>query len=101
MSDWHLYIIRCADNSLYTGVTIDVERRFLEHQSQGEKCAKYLKGKAPLRLAFQEMIGDKQLAYRLEWRVKRLTKGEKELLVRGSIRLADLLPTREDSTNNN
>lgn len=92
MADWHLYMVRCNDNSLYTGVTIDVERRFQEHQSQGEKCAKYLKGKAPLRLAFSEKVGDKQLAYRLEWRIKRLTKGEKELLVRGRIRLSDLFP---------
>jgi hypothetical protein len=41
-------MIRCADNSLYTGITIDLDRRFAEHQSQGKKCAKYLKGKSPL-----------------------------------------------------
>ncbi|MCB0376065.1 MAG: GIY-YIG nuclease family protein [Sinomicrobium sp.] len=91
MQDWHLYIIRCHDGSLYTGVTVDVERRFREHQAQGRKCAKYLKGKAPLALVFQSCIGEKRKAYQLEWNIKRLSRPKKEALLQGKIALSALI----------
>lgn len=87
---WFLYIIRCADNSLYTGITIDLERRFAEHQSQGQKCAKYLKGKSPLELKFTIEAGTKSDASRLEVRVKRCSKAVKERLISGQVTLEDL-----------
>lgn len=88
---WYLYIIRCADNSLYTGITIDLERRFAEHQSQSKKCAKYLKGKAPLALVFTTEAGEnKSEASRLEYKIKRLSKRNKERLVSGHISLQQL-----------
>lgn len=90
MKNWHLYIIRCHDGSLYTGVTVDVERRFREHQQQGEKCAKYLKGKLPLALVFQAQIGEKRQAFRLEWRIKQLSRPQKEALLQGKISLTSL-----------
>ena len=80
MSHWYLYLVRCGDGSLYTGVTTDVDRRFKAHQeAQG---AKYLKGRGPLALVYREKIGDKRLAFRAEHAVKRWPRGRKERLVR-------------------
>jgi putative endonuclease len=82
---WSLYMIRCADRSLYTGITTDLDRRFAEHQSQGPKCAKYLRGKAPLVLVFTMPVGTKSAASRLELKVKKYSKRVKEQLVAGEI----------------
>jgi putative endonuclease len=83
-------MIRSADNSLYTGITIDLERRFAEHQSQGKKCAKYLKGKSPLELSFTIEAGTKSEASRLERRIKACSKTMKERLIAGQITLEGL-----------
>lgn len=79
--DWVLYILRCADGSLYTGITTDLDRRFQEHTSQGKNCAKYLKGRGPLRIVYQETVGLKGEALKREHSVKKLTKKEKEDLI--------------------
>ena len=70
---WFLYLVRTADNALYTGITTDVARRFLQHQT----------GKGELQLAFSAPVGDRSLALRLEYRIKQLTKRQKERLVTG------------------
>ncbi len=77
--DWYLYLVRCRDGSLYTGITTDVDRRFKAHQEKAG--AKYLKGRGPLRLVFQERIGAKHLAFQVEHAVKRWPKSKKEQLV--------------------
>ncbi|MEZ8140468.1 hypothetical protein A1OO_14155 [Enterovibrio norvegicus FF-33] len=77
---WSVYLIRTRDNALYCGVTTDVERRFGEHQKNGTKTAKYLRGKQPLTLAWSYEVGNKQKAMSLEWKIKRLTKRDKERL---------------------
>jgi DNA-3-methyladenine glycosylase I len=79
---WYVYIIRCADNSLYTGITTDVSRRFNEHQTQSKHCAKYLRGKAPLTLVFQLCVADKSSALQMEYKIKQLSKLEKELITK-------------------
>ncbi|MGG8085838.1 GIY-YIG nuclease family protein [Klebsiella aerogenes] len=78
---WFLYLIRTADNRLYTGITTDVPRRFLQHQEG--KGARALRGKGELALAFSQKVGDHSLALRLEYRIKQLTKRQKERLVAG------------------
>ncbi len=78
---WFVYLIRSADNRLYTGITTDIERRFAEHQSG--KGAKALRGKGELRLAFAREVGDRSLALRVEYQIKQLTKRQKERLVLG------------------
>ena len=95
MSDWFLYIIQCNDGTLYTGITLDVERRFAEHVSQGPKSAKYLKGRVPLILVFADVVGEKGLAYQLERKVKRLSQKRKTELIRGDVKISDLLKTIE------
>ncbi|MBN1465639.1 GIY-YIG nuclease family protein [candidate division KSB1 bacterium] len=89
--DWHLYIIQCSDDSFYTGITTDVGRRFQEHMEQGRKSARYVRGRGPLRLVFAEKIGGKGEAYRIEKKVKGLSKQRKDRLVCGELTLVDLL----------
>jgi putative endonuclease len=79
---WHLYIIRCKDNVLYTGITTDVSRRFSEHQAG--KGAKFLRGKAPLELVYQQPIGNHSDALKEELRIKKLSKYEKEKLIKNT-----------------
>lgn len=76
---WRLYILRTASGMLYTGITLDVERRFCQHQ-QG-KGAKALRGKGPLELLFHCEAGDRSLASKLEYQVKQLKRNEKIRLV--------------------
>lgn len=78
---WSLYLIRCADNSLYCGISKDVKRRFLEHQKMGKKTAKYLRGRGPLQLVFQTTIGEYSDALKMEMRLKSLDKSGKERIV--------------------
>lgn len=89
MTSWYLYLIRCTDNRLYTGITTDVERRFAQHQAG--KGAKALRGKGELALVFSQAVGDRSLALRAEYRIKQLSKAEKERLVGGKMPLEDLL----------
>ncbi|WP_323078903.1 GIY-YIG nuclease family protein [Klebsiella quasipneumoniae] len=86
---WFLYLIRTADNRLYTGITTDVPRRFCQHQAG--KGAKALRGKGDLQLAFSHEVGEHSLALRLEYRIKQLTKREKERLVAGEDTVETLL----------
>ena len=79
---WSLYIIRCKDNSLYTGITTDINRRFSEHQGDGKKAgAKYLRGRAPLTLVFSSLVGTRSEASKMEIKVKKLSKAAKERLI--------------------
>ena len=82
MLDWHLYLIRCNDGSLYTGITTDVARRFAEHQGNSGTGAKYLRGRGPLALVFQRKLGSRSLALGVENKVKELPKAGKEELIR-------------------
>jgi putative endonuclease len=66
---------------LYTGITTDVQRRFAEHQAQGNKTAKYLRGKNPLSLVFSLQIGNRSAASKIEHQIKQLPKSQKELLI--------------------
>jgi putative endonuclease len=74
-------MLRCADGSLYTGVAIDVTRRLGEHQSQGPKSAKYVRGRAPLEMVYTRVVGDRSAAMKEEWRIKQLKREAKELLI--------------------
>jgi len=91
METWFLYLIRCKDNSLYTGITTDVKRRFQEHQGNDRKGSKYLRGKAPLTLVLKKKIGDKSLTSKIEAKVKKLPKFKKELFVKGKIKIKEII----------
>jgi len=79
--EWHVYLIRCADNSIYCGISTDVKRRFQEHQNMGKKSAKYLRGRGPLQLVFQRPIGNRSLASQVEALMKTLDKSKKEQII--------------------
>ena len=79
-NNWYLYIIRCKDNSLYTGITTDVDARFNRHcEGVG---AKYLRGKDPLTLEFHTTAGNRSDASKLEYKIKKLPKSEKEQIIK-------------------
>jgi len=83
MTDWYLYMIRVKDGSLYTGIATDVERRFAEHVEGGKKGSKYLRGRGPLKLVYRQKVGTRSQASKAEAQVKKLSKPQKEQLVRG------------------
>lgn len=86
---WQLYILRCGDGTYYTGIAVDVLKRFAMHQ-QG-KGAKYTRGRGPLELVYQETCGTHSDALKREYEVKRLSRIEKERLIweRGPERSAE------------
>jgi putative endonuclease len=79
-TSWNIYLLRCADGTLYTGIATDVQRRLAEHHS-GERGAKYLRGRGPLRVELCREVGDRSLASRVEHRIKRLSRSGKEALI--------------------
>lgn len=72
---WQLYILRCGDGTLYTGIAVDVDKRLAAHRAG--KGAKYTRGRAPLELVYRETCGDHSAALRRELEVKALTREEK------------------------
>lgn len=78
---WFVYILRCADDSLYTGVATDVARRLEEHQAGAPKGAKYTRGKGPLRLVYQLEVGTRSEACKEELRIKSLSRKQKLALL--------------------
>ena len=81
MSDWYLYMVRCHDGSLYTGISTAVERRIAQHQGNGDSRSKYLRGRGPLTLVFQKRVGTRGLALKVESKVKKLSREKKERLI--------------------
>ena len=77
---WYLYILRCRDGSLYTGITTDVEKRLEAHQ--GGKGAKYTRGRGPLELVYREECGDHSAALKREAEIKALPREEKLKLIK-------------------
>lgn len=92
---WSVYMIRCGDNSLYTGISNDVAKRFAVHQSGNDRAAKYTRTRHPLQLVFTEEVGNRSTASRMEHYLKKLSKPQKERLVAGKIALSDLNLDRE------
>lgn len=80
---YYTYILRCEDGSLYTGITTDLMRRFAEHEGQGGKGAKYTASRRPIRFEAAWKLPDRSHASKLEYRLKTLTRQEKELLIQG------------------
>ena len=77
--NWQVYIILCIDNSLYTGITTDVQRRFAQHLAG--TGAKYFRGHSPLRLVYLEDGHDRSTASRREAEIKKLRPEDKRRLI--------------------
>ena len=78
-NSWKLYILRCGDGTLYTGITTDVEKRLEAHRSG--KGAKYTRGRGPLELVYREECGDHSTALKRELEIKKLSREEKEKMI--------------------
>ena len=89
MNKWNVYIIRCKDKSLYTGIAVDVKKRFAEHETGSLKSAKYLRGRGPLKMVWSKKIGDRSSTQSLEYRLKQMPKEIKEALIKGQLKLSD------------
>ena len=76
---WKVYILRCGDGSLYTGISTDVARRLKEHRAG--KGAKYTRSRGPLELVYQEDCPDKSAALKRELEIKALSRAEKLKLI--------------------
>ena len=76
---WYLYILRCGDGTLYTGITTDVQRRLAAHRAG--KGAKYTRGRAPLELVYQEQCPDHSQALKREHAIKQLPRRKKLELI--------------------
>ena len=74
----YTYMVKCKDNTYYTGWTTDLERRIEAHNSG--KGAKYTRGRRPVRLVYYESFETKEAAMRREWEIKQLNRKEKEKL---------------------
>lgn len=79
MSDWTLYILKCADNSYYTGITNDLKKRISDHESG--KGAKYTRGRGPFEVVYQETLENRSEASKREIEIKKLSRIEKERLI--------------------
>ena len=92
---WHIYLMRCADGSLYAGISLDPERRCLEHNQQRSRASRYVWARRPAQLIWQRSVTSQTHALQLEYRLKRLNKAHKErLLQEESLWLALLTPIK-------
>jgi len=74
---WWVYMLRCADGSLYTGITTDVARRVAEHNGEGGLGARYTRSRRPVQLVYQEAVANRAEAARREAAIKRLDRTRK------------------------
>ena len=80
---YYTYMLRCLDNSIYTGMTNNLEKRINEHVSKEKNGAKYTKSHNAIKLEAAWKSKDKSLACKLEYQIKNLTKVQKENLING------------------
>lgn len=78
---WYVYILKCVDDSLYTGITTDLERRLFEHNFSA-KWAKYTKIRRPVELFYSQIFNSRIDASKEEYRIKRLSRKQKEELIK-------------------
>ncbi|MFQ5487213.1 MAG: GIY-YIG nuclease family protein [Gammaproteobacteria bacterium] len=81
MDNWYVYVVRCADGTLYTGIATDVRRRIAEHNGAGRRGAKCLRGRRPVRLVYQESFSSRSDAMKREYQIKQFGRALKERLV--------------------
>jgi len=94
---WFVYIVECNDNTLYTGITNNIELRIQKHNTK--KGAKYTKARLPVKLIYNQECASKSAALKEEYRIKQLTKKEKLELIRNCNQTTPIY--EQGSTNNN
>ena len=95
---YYTYMLRCEDNSIYTGITTDLKRRMKEHFEKGEKCAKYTMRHKAKKLECAWKSENRVLASKLEYNIKKtLSKEQKEMLIKDNSRLSEFLDKKIES----
>ena len=84
MKGWFLYVLRCSDDTLYTGITTDVSRRLNEHNT-GSRGAKYTKARRPVVLVYHKVYGSRSEALKVERAFKRQTRKQKEEVIKKTL----------------
>jgi len=79
--DWFVYILRCSDQTLYTGVTKDIDKRLHEHNTDNTKGAKYTRVRRPVELVFSEISDSRSSACKREYAIKKLNRAQKLQLI--------------------
>ena len=93
---YFVYILRCEDNSLYTGITNNLEKRMKEHFTRNKQCAKYTHSHKAQKVEFVWKTDNKMLASKLEFHIKKdLTKLKKEKLITGEKQIKDYFDENE------
>lgn len=83
-ASWTVYMVRCADGSLYTGISVEVTRRVAEHNSNDQLGARYTRTRRPVELVYSEPVSSRSAASRREREIKRLPRQKKEALLLAS-----------------
>ena len=78
--EWFMYVVKCSDNSFYTGITTDITRRLNEHNTTS-KGAKYTRSRRPVELVYWIDFKDRSTAAKAEARFKKLSRKEKEMIL--------------------
>lgn len=81
-TDWYVYILKCSDDSLYSGVTTDLKRRLSEH-NESALGAKYTRARRPVKMVFQQQLNNRSEAQKRETEIKRLSRKQKLNLING------------------
>ncbi|MFQ5470814.1 MAG: GIY-YIG nuclease family protein [Gammaproteobacteria bacterium] len=81
MDSWYVYMLRCADSTLYTGITTDLERRLAEHNENNLLGARYTRARRPVSLVYHELCENRSAASKRESKIKNMSKPAKELLI--------------------
>jgi len=84
VTQWFLYVLRCNDGSLYTGITTDVQRRLKEHNHHIRRAAHYTRARRPVHLVYMETCPSRSQALKREYTVRKMAKHAKERLVAGA-----------------
>ena len=82
---WYVYILKCSDNSLYTGITTNLTRRVDEHNHNDKLGARYTRGRRPVILAYYEQLADRSQASVRERIIKKMPRMKKEALISGHL----------------
>jgi putative endonuclease len=85
--NWNVYIVRCADGTLYTGVAIDVTARLAQHNGARANGARYTRARRPVKLVYREHAANRAAACRREYRIKRMTRREKLAMIAAASRI--------------
>ena len=80
--NYYVYIVQCADGSLYTGYTVELERRINEH-NYGSRSAKYTRSRRPVKLVYHEIYDNVSTALKREYQIKKLSRNKKLELIKG------------------